>query len=100
MAKSITVDPAKLESAAASIETQATDYKKVYDQLFSEVDGLSAAWQGADNIAFTTQISGFRDDFEAMVKLMRQFSEFLNTSAKAYRETQSEIITQAKRLKN
>jgi WXG100 family type VII secretion target len=100
MARTITVDPAKLESVATSIESQATDYKKITDQLFTEVEGMSAAWQGADNIAFTTQISGFRDDFEAMTKLMRQFSEFLNISAKAYRETQSEVVTQAKRLKN
>lgn len=100
MARTITVDPQKLETAATTMDTQSADYEKVYKQLFSEVDGMAAAWQGADNIAFTTQIKGFMDDFQAMVALLKQYSEFLKTSAKTYRTTQTEIINQAKRLTN
>ncbi|MDF2820872.1 MAG: hypothetical protein K0R15_1313 [Clostridiales bacterium] len=100
MARTITVDPAKLDSAATQMETQSADYKKVYEQLFNEVDGMAAAWQGSDNIAFTTQIKGFMDDFQAMVALMNQYAEFLKNSATQYRGTQNEIITQAKRLTN
>jgi WXG100 family type VII secretion target len=100
MARSITVDPQKLETAASSMDTQSADYEKVYRQLFSEVDGMAAAWQGVDNIAFTTQIKGFMDDFQAMVALMKQYSEFLKTSAKTYRATQSDIVNQSKRLTN
>lgn len=94
------VDPAKLEAAAQQMDAQAADYEKLYQQLFNEVDGMGAAWQGADNIAFVNQIKGFNDDFQKMVALMRQYSEFLRTSAKTYRETQNEIINQAKRLTN
>lgn len=100
MARVITVDPAKLDTAATQMETQAAEYKKIYDQLFTEVDGMAAAWQGADNIAFTTQIKGFMDDFQAMGTLLNQFSEFLKKSATQYRGTQNDIITQAKRLTN
>lgn len=94
------VDPAKLEAAAQQMDAQAADYEKLYQQLFNEVDGMGAAWQGADNIAFVNQIKGFNDDFQKMVALMRQYSEFLRTSSKTYRETQNEIINQAKRLTN
>lgn len=100
MARTIMVDPAKLEAAAQQMDAQAADYEKLYQQLFNEVDGMGAAWQGADNIAFVNQIKGFNDDFQKMVALMRQYSEFLRTSAKTYRETQNEIINQAKRLTN
>lgn len=100
MARTIIVDPAKLEAAAQQMDAQAADYEKLYQQLFNEVDGMGAAWQGADNIAFVNQIKGFNDDFQKMVALMRQYSEFLRTSAKTYRETQNEIINQAKRLTN
>lgn len=100
MARSITVDPAKLENAASKIDQQSADYERVYKQLFSEVDGMGAAWQGADNIAFVNQIKGFMDDFQQMTALMRQYSEFLNVSAKTYRNTQNEIVSAAKRLTN
>jgi len=100
MARSITVDPAKLEAAASKMDSQAADYERIYKQLFSEVDGMAAAWQGTDNVAFTSQIKGFEDDFQKMVALMKEYSDFLKKSATAYRNTQDEIVNQARRLTN
>ena len=98
--RNIMVDPAKLDAAAQNMDTQADDYEKQYTQLFSEVDGMGAAWQGVDNIAFVSQIKGFMDDFQKMVGLMRQYAEFLRQSAAAYRSTQDQITAAAKRLTN
>lgn len=100
MARKIVVDPAKLEAAAQKMDAQAADYEKQFNQLFNEVDGMGAAWKGADNVAFVSQIKGFQDDFQKMAKLMRDYSEFLKHSAKTYKETQNETIHQAKRLRN
>lgn len=100
MARSITVEPAKLETTANKIDQQAIDYERNYKALFSEVEAMAVAWQGADNQAYTAQIKGFMDDFNKMTQLMRQYSEFLKMSAKTYRDTQSEVINQAKRLSN
>ena len=100
MARKIVVDPAKLESAARQMEQQTAEYTKIYNQLFSEVDGMGKAWQGTDNIAFVTQIKGFMDDFEQMKKLMNDYATFLKNSATAYNKTQSEIVTKAKGLTN
>lgn len=100
MARSITVDPAKLDSASAKIDQQAGDYERVYKQLFNEVDGMAAAWQGADNLAYVNQVKGFMDDLQKMTELMRKYSEFLKMSATTYRNTQSEVINAAKRLSN
>ena len=61
---------------------------------------MRAAWQGVDNQAFTTQIEGFRQDFEMMAKLMDEYSTFLRTAAKTYQQTQDEIVNQAQRLTN
>lgn len=96
----IVVDPAKLEAAAQKMDAQAADYERQYNQLFSEVEGMGAAWQGADNMAFVNQIKGFTDDFQRMTGLMRQYSDFLKQSARVYRETQNETINMAKRLAN
>jgi WXG100 family type VII secretion target len=100
MARTIMVDPAKLKAAAQQMDSQAADYERQYRQLFSEVDGMAAAWKGADNQAFTTQIKGFMDDFQQMVSLMKQYSEFLKNSSRIYTDTQNNVIAQAKRLSN
>lgn len=100
MARSITVDPAKLDATAAKVEQQAADYERNYKALFNEVEGMGAAWQGTDNQAYVSQIKGFMDDFQKMSNLMRQYAEFLKMSAKTYRDTQNEVINQAKRLSN
>ena len=97
MAK-IMVDPTKLELVASKIEEQAADYSKLYQQLFTEAMGK--AWQGADNIAYTTQIEGFREDLNKIKQVLDEYSSFLRQSAKVYKSTQDEVISKAKTLTN
>lgn len=99
MAK-IMVDPTRLETVGSKIEEQTADYSKMYQQLFTEVQAMKKAWQGADNIAYTTQIEGFREDLEKMKKLLEQYSIFLKESAKIYKRTQEDVISKAKTLTN
>ncbi len=98
MARTIKVDPAQLNATASQVETAAGEYRKLYSKLFTDVGGMRAAWQGVDNQAFTTQIEGFRQDFELMAKLMDEYSTFLRTAAKTYQQTQDDIVNQAQRL--
>lgn len=100
MARKIVVDPGKLVTASQKMEAQSKEYERLYKQLYNEVDSMGSAWQGADNQAYVTQIKGFMDDFQKMVKLMDQYSEFLTQAAKVYKDTQSEVISSAKKLTN
>ena len=100
MAMSITVQPKELETTAGNIETMAADYESLYTRLFTEVDNMAAAWQGADNVAFTSQIKGFLEDFQNMKTLMMEYGEFLRNAAKLYTETQQDRVAQAQRLTN
>ena len=100
MAQNIEVTPELLESAAGKIEGLASDYKTQYDQLYTETNAMASTWDGKDNRAFTDQIAGFKDDFEKMHTLMNQYADFLRKSAKAYRETQDTVVTEARKLAN
>ena len=100
MARDIQVTPEQLESTAARIESLAAEYKTQYDQLYSETNAMASTWSGKDNVAFTDQIAGFKDDFEKMHTLMMQYADFLKKSAKAYRETQDTIVSEARKLVN
>ena len=61
---------------------------------------LFRSWSGQDNEAFINQIAGFKDDFAKMHTLMLNYADYLRKSAKAYRETQQNVITQARSLQN
>lgn len=94
----IITDTSRLDSTAAKVESLAGDYEREYNALFKTVGDLKSAWDGKDNVAFTTQIEGFRDDFQRMTRLMRDYAEYLKKAAAAYRATQDELEKKAKTL--
>lgn len=100
MAKDILVTPEELENAAGRIEGLAREYETQYELLYTETNAMASTWSGKDNLAFTNQIDGFRDDFKKMYSLMNQYVEFLRKSAKAYRDTQDTVVAEAKKLIN
>lgn len=100
MARTIQVTPEQLESTAGRIEGLAADYKTQYNQLYSETNAMASTWSGKDNVAFTDQIAGFKDDFEKMQTLMLNYADFLRKSAKAYRDTQDTVVSEARKLVN
>ena len=100
MARTIQVTPEQLESAATRIESLAADYKTQYEQLYSETNAMAASWSGKDNTAFVDQIAGFKDDFQKMHGEMLKYVDFLRKSAKAYRDTQVTVVSEARKLKN
>ncbi len=100
MARTIQVTPEQLETAAGRIEGLAAEYKTQYDQFYSETSAMASTWNGKDNTAFIDQIAGFKDDFEKMHALMNNYADFLRKSAKAYRDTQDSVVTEARKLVN
>lgn len=98
--RTIKVEPAVLENSASVLETLNGQYQESYGQLYQAVELLSGGWQGADNTAFVNQIQGYQDDFQKIALLLSQYIEFLRASARAYRQTQNELASQAARLTN
>ena len=100
MARTIQVTPEQLETTAGKIEGLAADYKTQYDSLYNTTDSMASTWQGKDNTAFVNQIAGFKDDFSKMHTLMLNYADFLRKSAKAYRDTQDTVQSEARKLTN
>lgn len=94
----IIVETARLDSTAEQVDRMADTYESEYGALFGTVREMQNAWSGEDNIAFTTQIEGFRDDFQRMTRLMRDYAAYLRKAAASYRETQDSVAASAKTL--
>lgn len=97
--RSIQVEPSRLESAAASIDNANSDYQSIYQAMYAEVDKMSASWKGKDNTVFVNQIKAFQDDLRQISIVMKQYADFLRSSARAYRQAQDEIASQGGRLR-
>lgn len=98
--KAILVEPERLEVSAGRIHDLTQQYEQNVKSLYEEVERMAVHWKGSDSRAFTDQILGFQDDFRQMQTLLGQYIDFLNTTAKAYRQTQEEIASLARNLVN
>lgn len=97
--RSISVEPSRLESAAANIESADADYNRIYQAMYAQVDKMSSSWQGKDNTAFVGQIKTFQDDLRQISIIMREYASFLRSSARSYRQAQDEIYSRATKLR-
>lgn len=100
MAKIIEVTPELLRTTASQIESLANDYKTQYDNFYKETNAMASTWSGKDNVAYINQIDGFKDDLQKMYTLMNDYADFLRKSAKAYDDTQTDVVNKAKSLQN
>ena len=96
--RTITVEPEQLEVSASRIDEDNQAYQRTFAQLCDAVDTMKAGWEGKDNVAFSTKIRKFEADFREMSVLCAQYAEFLRNSARAYRETQDDLASQASHL--
>jgi len=95
----INVTPDRLDDTANKVDELGSDYQRLYQSLYVEVDKLSSNWSGKDNNMFTSKIKGFEDDFKQIGTCISQYSDFLRASARGYREVQDELTSTASRLR-
>lgn len=94
----IIVETSQLDTIATNVSDLADKYLAEYTALYKHVSEMQSAWAGADNTAYTTQIEGFKDDFQRMESLMREYASFLKDTASKYRATQADIKSKAQQL--
>ena len=100
MGKNIRVTPEELEKASKKLDGHSTTYKQIAQQLMQEASTMGAAWEGADNLAFVSQITGFTEELEQMAAKLKTASEALNTQRLNYKNRQDDNIAQVKKLTN
>ncbi len=100
MSYNIGVDPTKLDQAAASFAELSSTYSGIAKQLMNDATIMGEAWQGEDNLAFVTQVSGFTEELDAMARKLNTASEALTQQSTNYKNRQDAITTAARTLVN
>lgn len=84
--------------AARQLEQQGQEYIKLCEQMYGDIDSMSAAWRGTDNVAFVNKVNTFRSEFAKAIEAVVGYSELLNAAAKSYRQTQQGVTRAASSL--
>lgn len=100
MGEIIKVNPEELKSTASKIETNASNYQKVSSKLMEIATEMGEAWKGADNQAYVSQIKGFTEDLNDMVKKLKRVSEALEQQSTNYIKRQESNIEDIGKLTN
>lgn len=98
MAKTIRVTPESLNQMANNVTNWTIQYRGIYDAIYNQIEVMTRTWSGEANQAYTAQINGFRDDFEALRDLLQRYSEFIQNTANQYSTTEQAIADAAKNL--
>lgn len=100
MGKVIRVTPEELDNASTKLSELSDNYTTIYQKLMQTATTMGEAWEGADNQAFVSQISGFCDDLKQMADKLKNASQALKKQSDNYTQRQQSNITSVKKLAN
>ncbi len=101
MGKQISVSSfEEMASASRKLQEISETYAEIARQLMNEAGTMGAAWEGADNLAFVDQISGFTEELNQMSTRLANASQALETQRANYVARQDDNIAQVKKLVN
>lgn len=88
----IQVTPEIQAKTAEQIRSYAQEYKSIREQMFNEVQNLSAKWQGEDNRVFTEKINAALDSLQAMITSLNNAADVIDTERLNYLSQQQSVI--------
>lgn len=91
-------DTARLRTLGNEVQSEAGSYKTEVNNIYATVDNLRTVWNGADNQAFVTKVTGYREEIENLGKVVDSYGDFLLQVAKVIDNTQNEIASAAGKL--
>ena len=101
MGKTISVSSFdEMAKASQKLQTLSETYTEIYTQLMQEATTMGTAWEGADNLAFVEQITGFTEELKSMASKLSLASQALEKQRANYVTQQENNITEVKKLAN
>ena len=85
--------------ASKKLQEDSVNYMDIYKQLLNAAQTMGAAYEGADNLAFVEQITGFTDELKSMSDKLSQMSQIIDTQ-RANSVARQDTMTDVKKLQN
>lgn len=99
MAQQWKVTTEQLKSGAQKLTEEINSYNTEWKRLYTESDTLTGqGWQGEASSAFRQKLESYKNDFEQLETVLKNFVEFLNSAAQKYETTENAIKDAASQL--
>lgn len=92
------VTPEELEASATRIEGKTGEFVKAYSNIYTAVSDLRITYKGEASDTFNQRIDGYRNDFSAAEKALKNYVQFLREYAADMRRTENELKGKASAL--
>lgn len=92
------VTPEELEASATKIETKTGEFTKAYNSIYTAVSDLRVNYKGEASDTFNQRIEGYKNDFTAAEKALKNYVQFLRGYAAEMRHTENELKGKASAL--
>ena len=92
------VTPEELEVSANKVEGKTAEFTKAYDSIYAAVSDLRVTYKGEASDTFNQRIDGYKNDFAAAEKALKNYVQFLRDYATKIKNTENEIKSKASTL--
>lgn len=92
------VTPEELETSATKIESKTGEFTKAYTSIYTAVSDLRVTYKGEASDTFNQRIEGYKNDFAAAEKALKNYVQFLREYAKKIKSTEDDIKSKASSL--
>lgn len=92
------VTPEELKSSANKIEGKTSEFTKAYQSIYTAVTDLRVKYKGQASDTFNTRIGGYRNDFQAAEKALKNYIQFLREYSSKMTSTENAIKSKASSL--
>ena len=75
------VTPEEIEASANKIEEKTGEFNKAYKNIYTAVSDLRVTYKGEASDTFNKRIEGYRVDFTAAEKALKDYYEFMRRYA-------------------
>lgn len=95
----IRVQPSELSTAASNVTSYRSNYIDNYNDIITKANNLTTtSWGGTDAEAFAQKVNTFKNTFAQMESVLQEYINFLNNSAEAYKNAQTNVTSAANSL--
>lgn len=95
---SFDVTPEELEASATRVEGKTAEFTKAYNSIYTVVSDLRVTFKGETSDTFNQRIEGYRNDFDAAEKALKNYIAFLREYAGKIKNTENELKSRASSL--
>jgi WXG100 family type VII secretion target len=87
-----------LRRSSNVLNDKTSRYEAEYQKIYSEITNLRVQWQGQSSDSYNSQLEGYRNDFQELAKVLKDYSQFLVSTADKYEAVERKNTEDAQRL--